>query len=54
MVEVGRDTVAVTAAEATGEERDRLFVAQAERSRQFAEYQQKTDRVIPVIVLTPR
>lgn len=53
-IEVGSDTVAVTAAEATGEERDRLFAAQAERSPQFAEYQEKTDRVIPVIVLTPR
>ncbi len=52
-IEVGSDTVAVTAAEATGEERDRLFAAQAERSPQFAEYQEKTDRVIPVIVLTP-
>jgi deazaflavin-dependent oxidoreductase (nitroreductase family) len=53
-IEVGSDTVAVTAAEATGEERDRLFAAQAQRAPQFAEYQEKTDRVIPVIVLTPR
>jgi deazaflavin-dependent oxidoreductase (nitroreductase family) len=53
-IEVGSDTVAVTAAEATGEERGRLFAAQAQRSPQFAEYQEKTDRVIPVIVLTPR
>lgn len=53
-IEVGSDTVAVTAAEATGAERDRLFATQAQRSPQFAEYQEKTDRVIPVIVLTPR
>ncbi len=53
-IEVGRNTVAVTAAEATGAERARLFAAQAERSPQFTEYQQKTDRVIPVVVLTPR
>jgi deazaflavin-dependent oxidoreductase (nitroreductase family) len=53
-IEVGSDTVAVTAAEATGEERGRLYAAQAQRSPQFAEYQEKTDRVIPVIVLTPR
>ena len=52
-IEVGRDTVAVTAREVTGDERDRLFRAQAERVPQFAEYQQKTDRVIPVVVLTP-
>jgi deazaflavin-dependent oxidoreductase (nitroreductase family) len=52
-IEVGTDTIAVRAEEATGEERDRLFRAQAERSPQFAEYERKTERVIPVIVLTP-
>ena len=52
-IEVGTDTIQVRAEEATGEERDRLFQAQTERSPQFAEYQSKTDRVIPVIVLTP-
>jgi deazaflavin-dependent oxidoreductase (nitroreductase family) len=53
-IEVGSDTVAVTAGEARGEERERLFAAQAQRSPQFAEYQHKTDRLIPVVVLTPR
>jgi deazaflavin-dependent oxidoreductase (nitroreductase family) len=52
-VEVGTDTVSVRAAESVGEERDRLFRAQAERAPQFAEYATKTERVIPVIVLTP-
>jgi deazaflavin-dependent oxidoreductase (nitroreductase family) len=52
-IEVGTDTIEVRAEEATGEERDRLFGAQAERSPQFAEYQRKTERVIPVFVLTP-
>ena len=52
-IEVGTDTIDVAASEATGEERDRLYNAQAEESPQFAEYQAKTDRVIPVIVLTP-
>ena len=52
-IEVGRETVAVTAREVTGEERDRLFAAQVQRSPQFAEYQEKTDRVIPVLVLSP-
>jgi deazaflavin-dependent oxidoreductase (nitroreductase family) len=51
-IEVGTDTIEAVADEASGEERDRLFKAQAERSPQFAEYQNKTDRVIPVIVLT--
>lgn len=53
-IEVGKNTVAVTAREVKGDERDRLFSAQAERSPQFAEYQQGTERVIPVLVLTPR
>ena len=50
-IEVGTDTIAVTASEASGEEREHLF--RADRSPQFAEYQQKTERAIPVIVLTP-
>jgi deazaflavin-dependent oxidoreductase (nitroreductase family) len=53
-VEGGTDTIAVVATEATGDERERLFNAQAERIPQFAEYQKGTDRRIPVIVLTPR
>jgi deazaflavin-dependent oxidoreductase (nitroreductase family) len=52
-IEVGPDTIDVVASEATGQERDRLFRAQAERSPQFAEYQKKTERTIPVILLTP-
>ncbi len=52
-VEVGTDTIDVVAAEATGEERERLFGAQVERSPSFADYQAKTDRLIPVVVLTP-
>ena len=52
-IEVGTDTIAVVASEATGEERERLYRTQAERVPQFAEYAKQTDRVIPVIVLTP-
>ncbi|MGZ4180009.1 MAG: nitroreductase family deazaflavin-dependent oxidoreductase [Solirubrobacteraceae bacterium] len=52
-IEVGTDTIEVAASEASGDERDRLFGAQVERSPQFGEYQSKTDRAIPVIVLTP-
>jgi deazaflavin-dependent oxidoreductase (nitroreductase family) len=52
-IEVGTDTLEAIASEATGEERDRLFAAQAARSAQFAAYQEKTERVIPAIVLTP-
>jgi deazaflavin-dependent oxidoreductase (nitroreductase family) len=53
-IEVGTDTIDVVASEATGEERERLYRTQAERVPQFAEYEQKTTRVIPVMVLTPR
>jgi deazaflavin-dependent oxidoreductase (nitroreductase family) len=52
-IEVGPDTLEVLASEASGEERERLFRTQAERIPQFADYEQKTDRVIPVIALTP-
>jgi deazaflavin-dependent oxidoreductase (nitroreductase family) len=52
-IEFGTDTIDVVASEATGEERERLYRAQAERTPQFGEYADKTDRVIPVIVLTP-
>jgi deazaflavin-dependent oxidoreductase (nitroreductase family) len=52
-IEVGTDTVDVVASEATGAERERLYRTQAERVPQFADYEQKAERVIPVIVLTP-
>ncbi len=52
-IEVGTDTLSAVAAEATGEERERLFNAQAERSPAFADYQRRTSRTIPVMVLTP-
>ena len=52
-IELAGDTVDVLASEATGEERERLYRTQAERVPEFAEYEQKAGRVIPVIVLTP-
>jgi deazaflavin-dependent oxidoreductase (nitroreductase family) len=52
-IDVGTDTIDVVASEATGEERERLYRTQAERIPQFADYEQQTERVIPVIVLTP-
>jgi deazaflavin-dependent oxidoreductase (nitroreductase family) len=48
-IEVGTDTIAVAASEATGEERERLYRTQAERVPQFAEYAKQTDRVIPAL-----
>lgn len=53
-IEVGEDALDVVATEAEGEERERLFAAQVERSPQFGEYQRKTERTIPVMILTPR
>jgi deazaflavin-dependent oxidoreductase (nitroreductase family) len=52
-IEVGTETMGVTVSEAAGEERDRLFRAQAERVPQFAEYEEKAGRVIPVMILSP-
>ena len=52
-IEVGTDTLQVTAAEAAGEERERLYQAQVERAPTFGDYQAKTERRIPVITLTP-
>jgi deazaflavin-dependent oxidoreductase (nitroreductase family) len=53
-IEVEDRTIAVTASELTGSERGRLYDRQTELSPQFAQYQAKTERVIPVIALTPK
>jgi hypothetical protein len=37
----------------TGAERDAKYADQAQRFPQYAEYQRKTSRTIPVVVLTP-
>ena len=52
-IEVGSETIDVAAEEATGEERERLFARGADRFPDLANHVRKTDRVIPVIVLTP-
>jgi deazaflavin-dependent oxidoreductase (nitroreductase family) len=52
-IEVGVETIPVHAREAAGEERERLFAAQVQRSPQFGAYQEKTERPIPVVVLEP-
>ncbi len=53
-VEVGPDTVNMTASVVSGSERDRIYAEQASRYPGFAEYQEKTDRVIPVVALDRR
>ncbi len=51
--EVGTETFRVRARVAGGEERQRLYDAQAALMPNFAEYQKKTSRQIPVVVLEP-
>jgi deazaflavin-dependent oxidoreductase (nitroreductase family) len=53
-VEVGGSTYPVVAEEVTGDERERLYAAQVAVEPQFGDYQNKTERRIPVIVLAPR
>ncbi|MEA2209847.1 MAG: hypothetical protein QOF54_2324 [Solirubrobacteraceae bacterium] len=53
-VEVGSETVEVEAIVTEGEERERLFRHQAELYPQFAEYERKTTRQIPVVALQPK
>jgi deazaflavin-dependent oxidoreductase (nitroreductase family) len=50
-VEVGAERYGVTASEVTGPERDRIYAEQAAEYPGFAEYQEQTDRVIPVVAL---
>jgi hypothetical protein len=50
-LEVGPETFTARASIVEGAERQRLYDAQAALMPNFAEYQEKTDRQIPVIVL---
>jgi deazaflavin-dependent oxidoreductase (nitroreductase family) len=53
-IEVGTESIPVTALVVTGEERDKLYARQAELRPAFAEYQTKTTRRIPVVALQRR
>ena len=50
-VEVGTETVPVQVRVAQGEEQDRIWTRQKRDYPQFEEYESKTLRVIPVVVL---
>ena len=50
-VELGVETFAATANALTGEEREHIYDAQAKLFPGFAEYQENTNRVIPVVEL---
>ena len=51
-VEIGSQTRSATASVLDESERARIYAIQAERFPGFADYQTKTDRVIPVVELT--
>ena len=51
--EIGTETRRLQARTATGAERDRIWTKQKADYRGFAEYETRTDRVIPVVILEP-
>jgi deazaflavin-dependent oxidoreductase (nitroreductase family) len=51
--EIGTETVAATARVADPQERDRIWNAQKEAYPGFADYETKTTRQIPVVILQP-
>ena len=53
-VEVGTETIAVHARDLAGDERARIWETQKEQNPGFAEYEAKTDRTIPVVLLERR
>jgi deazaflavin-dependent oxidoreductase (nitroreductase family) len=53
-IEVGTDVVEVRARVAEGAEREELWTAQKTEVPTFADYEAKTDRQIPVVVLERR
>jgi deazaflavin-dependent oxidoreductase (nitroreductase family) len=53
-VELGRERRRVQARDAEGEERDRLWAQMVGLYPGYADYQQKTTRRIPVVVLEPQ
>lgn len=52
-VEVGAETYRARAEVVGADERDRIYAEQARQYPQFGEYEEKTSRKIPVIVLHP-
>ena len=52
-IEVGTEVFVVTARQSDDEERERLWAMITSANPAFAEYETKTDRRIPVMILTP-
>jgi deazaflavin-dependent oxidoreductase (nitroreductase family) len=53
-IEVGDETIDVHAEEITGLEHDTIYKRHATLYPQFADYQRKTKRIIPVVALTKK
>ncbi len=53
-MEVGTETIPVKARVAEGEERERIWAKQKQAMPGFADYEQRTSRVIPVVILERR
>ena len=53
-IEVGDQTIEVTARLAQGEEHERIWAAQKLVAPGMADYETKTDRIIPVVILERR
>jgi deazaflavin-dependent oxidoreductase (nitroreductase family) len=53
-IEVGNEIIDVRAEEITGPEREKIYKKQSSLYPQFAQYEQKTKRKIPVIAFTPK
>jgi deazaflavin-dependent oxidoreductase (nitroreductase family) len=52
-VEVGTESIDVVARVAEGEERDRIWEVQKRLMPGFADYERRTTRTIPVVILEP-
>ena len=52
-IQIGKQIIPVTAQQAIGDERKRLWSIIEEKYTNFVEYQKRTEREIPVIILTP-
>ena len=52
-IQIGRERKKVVARTAEGEERERLWSEIVEEDPSYAEYQSRTDRQIPVVILDP-
>jgi deazaflavin-dependent oxidoreductase (nitroreductase family) len=53
-LETGRDRRPVVARNAAGDERDRLWAEVTARAPGYLEYERRTTREIPVVILQPR